>query len=141
LSDESSILILQEDSDLTDNFEDEFLDEDGNDMFWRPPTPNNQCPIVDQILVSPVEESLLLFLIENLLPKQMYPAIMEWAHYASSQDHDFHRAPTYQQTVLGRMIVKSCMIKKYITVSGGPPKSEVVHVQNHAPMHVIVLTF
>jgi hypothetical protein len=68
------MLILQEDSDLMDIFEDGFLDEDGNDMrvlsptntvdlnaltlFWRPPTPNNQRPIVDQILVSPVEEKI-----------------------------------------------------------------------------------
>jgi hypothetical protein len=133
-SDDSSILILQEDLDLMDIFEDEFLDEDGNDMrvlsptitvdlnaltlFWRPPTPNNQCPIVDRILVSPVEESLLSLLIENHLLKRMYPVILEWAHYASSQDYDFHHAPT-DQTVLG------CMIKKYINVSGGPPKSEV----------------
>jgi hypothetical protein len=33
------------------------------------------------------------------------------------------------------------MIKKYINVSGGPPISEVVHVPNHAPMHVYRFDF
>jgi hypothetical protein len=132
-----------------DNFEDEFLDEDRNNMqvlsptntvdlnaltmFWRP-RPNNQRPIVDRILVSPIEESLLSLLIENHLPKRMYPAIIKWAHYASSQDYDFHHASTYQ-TVLGHMI------KKYINVSGGLPKSKVMHVPNHAPMHVYCFDF
>jgi hypothetical protein len=80
--------------------------------------------------VDPMEESLLCLLTENHLPKHMYSALMEWAHYASEQ----HNAPIYQ-TVLGRMI------RKYICVSGGPPTSEIVRVPDHAPMHVYHFDF
>ena len=145
-------LDLQQDSDLSDDEDEsgEFLDEHGYDIrilgpnggsdlnaltsSWRPPTPKNHRPILEGVFVSPVEESLLSILIENHLPKRMYSAMMECAHYASSQDYDFTGAPTYQ-TVLGRMI------RKYINVSGGPPKSEIVHVPNHAPMHVYRFDF
>jgi hypothetical protein len=135
-------LILQEDSDLSDDDT-----EDDDDIFstfddelnalssmWTPPTPNNYRPIVEGIAVHPVEESLLSLLIENHLPKHMYTAIMEWGHYASSLDYDFASALTYQ-TVLTRMI------KKYVHVSGGPPKSEIVHVPGHAPMHMYRFDF
>ena len=90
-----------------------------------PPTPNDHRPIVQGIVVHSVEESLLCLLIENHLPKRMYSAIMEWGHYASSLDYDFAGALMYQ-TVLIRMI------KKYVHVSGGPPRSEIVRVPDHA---------
>jgi hypothetical protein len=130
-------LILQQDSDLTDEEDDEENDH-GNDIFlldstgsdlnqflrsWKPPTPNNLRPIAEDILISPVKESLLCLLTENNLPKRLYASIMEWGHYASSQDYDFIQHPTYQ-TILGRML------KKYSNVSGGPPLSEVVDVPN-----------
>jgi hypothetical protein len=119
-------LILQQDSDLSDD-EEEYdyilstFDGELNALSseWTPPTPNNYRPIVQGIEVHPVEESLLSLLIENHLPKRMYSAIMEWGHYASSLDYDFAAALTYQ-TVLIRMI------KKYVHVSGGPPRSEIV---------------
>jgi hypothetical protein len=94
---------------------------------WMPPTPNNLRPIAEDILISPVEESLLCLLTENNLPKRCFASIMEWGHHASFLDYDFSASPTYQ-TILGRML------KKYSNVSGGPPLSEVVHVPNHAPM-------
>ena len=149
---QAASLFLQEDSDLSDDEDEgheEFLDGDGNDIcviglfdsdlnaltrLWTPPTPNNHRPIMGGIDVHPVEESLLAILTENSLPKRMYGSIMEWAHYASSQEYDFAGAPTYQ-TVLSRMI------KKYMNVSGGPPKSEIVDVPNHAPMHVYRFDF
>jgi hypothetical protein len=65
-----------------------------------PPTPNNYHPIVQGIVVHPVEEPLLSLLIENHLPKRMYSAIMEWGHYASSQDYDFAGALTYQMVLI-----------------------------------------
>jgi hypothetical protein len=64
----------------------------------------------------------------------MYSAIMEWGHYASSVDYDFAGALTYQ-TILVQMI------KKYVHVSGGPPRSEIVRVPDHAPMHVYHFNF
>ena len=149
------ILELQEDSDLTDDdAEDDvgdlgILDEYGSDVpvfyplgtdlnalpsSWMPPSPANQQPIVGGISLSNAEESLLSLIIENNLPKRMFPAIMDWAHFASRQGYDFSMAPMYP-TILGRMI------KKYINVSGGAPKSEIVHVENHAPMHVFRFDF
>jgi hypothetical protein len=117
-------LILQQDSDLTDdscddheygelvdNFEHE---EDDMLLFgamgdselntsitgsWTLPTPENHRPIREGIIVDPVEESLLCLLIENHLPKRMYSAIMEWGHYASCQNYDFTVPPLYN-TVL-----------------------------------------
>jgi hypothetical protein len=77
-------LILQQDSNLT-NDEEEYedivstLDAELNALSssWTPPTPNNHHPIVQGIVVHPVEESLLSLLIENHLPKCMYVAIRE----------------------------------------------------------------
>jgi hypothetical protein len=134
-----------------DEYEDDFnAFENDNDIFGpldvestiptyhldlNLPTPMNQRPrIEEEIAVYPMEESLLCLLIENHLPKRMFSAIMEWAHYASEQAYDFTNAPIYP-TVLGRMI------RKYIHVSGGPPTSEVVCVPDHAPMHVYRFDF
>ena len=134
-------LILQEDSGLSDD-EDDYdnilstFDGELNELstMWIPPTPNNHRPIIQGIVIHPVEESLLSLLIENHLPKRMYSAIMEWGHYASSLDYNCASALTYQ-TVLIRMI------KKYVHVSGGPPSSEIVRVPGHAPMHVYRFDF
>jgi len=151
----ASNLILQEDSDLTDDDEDEYdgpltASYNDNDIFGTQdaesgtptyhldldlPTPINQWRRIDEeISVHPVEESLLCLLTENHLPKRMYSALMEWAHYASEKRYDFTNAPMYQ-TVLCRMI------RKYMYVSGGPPTSEIVRVPDHAPMHVYRFDF
>ena len=134
-------LILQQDSDLSeDNEDDEDILSNVDDeltslsIMWTLPTPNNFRPIIEGVQVHPVEEYLLSLLIENHLPKRMYAAIMEWAHYASFLDYDFASALTYQ-TVLTRMM------KKYVHVSGGPPLSEIVRVPGHAPMHVYRFDF
>jgi hypothetical protein len=55
--------------------------------------------------------------------------IMQWALHATIQEYEFSEVLSYQ-TVLSRMI------KKYIHVSGGPPRSEVVIVPGYSPVHV-----
>ena len=89
-------LILQADSDLTDDDDDSVAPS--NVLFssnWTLPTPSSQCVIVPTI-VSPVEESLLRLLIKNNLPKCMYKDIMSWAHSASLHNYDFSKSLQYQ---------------------------------------------
>jgi hypothetical protein len=65
-----------------------------------PPTPNDHHPIVQGIVVHPMEESLFSLLIENHLPKRMYSAIMEWGHYGSSLDYNFAGALMHQMVLI-----------------------------------------
>jgi hypothetical protein len=144
-------LILQADSDLTDEDDDSTAGESfSNDQFtdlagyadttsnvltsdWTLPTPTNQRVIVPTT-ISPVEESLLRLLIENNLPKHMYPAIMSWAHSAHILNYDFTKSLQYQ-TVLSRMLTK------YQHVSGGPPIRETVSVPGYAAVDVYRFDF
>jgi hypothetical protein len=80
---------------------------------WTLPTPGNERPIVDGVMINPVEELLLCLQIKNNLPKHMYPAIMEWAHHAYLQDYDYSHNLSYQAVLCP-------MMKKYVHVSCAP---------------------
>ena len=100
---------------------------------WTLPTPTNQRVIVFTT-ISPVEESLLQLLIENNLPKHMYPTIMSWAHSAHILNYDFMKFLHYQ-TVLSQMLIK------YQHVSGSPPIRETVSVPGYAAIDVYHFDF
>lgn len=150
------ILSPQAESDLTDSGDDESTEslDDGDAVSsdyafglagsdntnaltstWTLPTPNSErANINDGVNLNPVEEGLLCLLMENNLPKRMYPEIMEWAHHAFLQDYSFNDSASYQ-TVLRRMM------KKYGYVSGGPPINEIVRVLGCSPVHVYRFDF
>jgi hypothetical protein len=140
-------LSLQEDSAGDDDSNDSLSDDDYTNLLgisvsgvsaltspWSLPPPSNHRLIIDDVRIHPVEESLLCLLIENSLPKRMYSLIMQWALHATIQEYEFSEVLSYQ-TVLSRMI------KKYVHVSGGPPRSEVVIVPGYSPVHVYRFDF
>ena len=126
-------LILQEDSNLMDEDEESVAGSNVLSSNWTLPTPSSQCVIVSTT-ISPVEESLLWLLIENNLPKHMYPTLMSWAHSTHLLNYDFTKSLHYQ-TMLSRML------SKYQNVSGGPPIRETVSVPGYAPVDVYHFDF
>jgi hypothetical protein len=129
----TSNLILQADSDLTDEDDDSAAPSNVFTSDWTLPTPSSQRVIVPTT-ISPVEESLLRLLIQNNLPKRMYTDIMSWAHSAYLHKYDFANSLQYQ-TVLSRML------RKYQHVSGGPPIRETVSVPGYAAIDVYRFDF
>jgi hypothetical protein len=99
--------------------------------FVQPSLPYDVRGINDSRL-QPVDEALLLLIINNNLPQEMYNKILDWARFACLSKYNIPMAIEYRTSL-------RCMHSKYANVCGGPPLSKLSEFLGTSPCMFIAL--